>query len=54
MKSIPVILIGNTKWGYCMTPEKYPSISQARKVGRAMVEEGWWWAYRIIKVKRND
>ena len=50
-KSVPCTLIGNTAWGYCFTPEKFNSISEARKVAKENVEDGYWFSYRIIREK---
>jgi hypothetical protein len=47
----PCILIGNTAWGYCFTPEEYPSVAAAKRAGREMVDDGYWHSYRI-KMKR--
>ena len=46
-KAKPCILIGNTAWGYCFTPEEYPSVTAARKEARWNVDNGYWWSYRI-------
>ena len=54
MKPQPCILIGNTAWGYCFTPEKFPSVSAARKAAREQVENGYWFSYRIIKKKAEE
>ncbi len=50
MKAIKCKLIGNTRWGYCMTPQTCNSISEARREGQWNVENGYWHAYRIIKI----
>jgi len=52
-KSVPCTLIGNTAWGYCFTPEKFNSISEARKVAKENVENGYWFSYRIIRKKQS-
>lgn len=49
-KAKPCILIGNTSWGYCLTPQEYPSIYSAKKAAREMIKDGLW-AYRI-RVKK--
>lgn len=48
MKAIKCKLIGNTRWGYCMTPQMCNSKSEAQKEGRFMVENGFWHSYRIV------
>jgi hypothetical protein len=50
-KSKPCVLIGNTRWGYCFTPEEFPSVSEAKRVARENVREGYWWSYRIFPKK---
>ncbi len=50
-KARPCILIGNTAWGYCFTPEEYPSVAAAKRAAREMVDNGYWHSYRI-KMKR--
>ena len=44
-----VLLIGNTSWGYCFTPISFESESKARKYGRGIKKDGYWFDYRIIK-----
>lgn len=50
-KAKPCILIGNTAWGYCFTPEEFLSVSAAKKEAQWMVDNGYWFAYRI-KMKK--
>ena len=47
MKAKKCVLIMNTAWGYCFTPERCDSVSQARKKAREMIDEGFAFAYRI-------
>lgn len=43
-KPIPCKVICNTRWGYCMTPQEFPSIRQGIKYGR----ESGLFAYRVF------
>lgn len=41
------IMVGNTRWGYCATPQTCNSIAEAVRRGKM------WSAYRIFDLKGN-
>lgn len=47
MKAKQCLVIGNTSWGYCFSPERFSSIKKAKEYAREMIYEGYWFAYRI-------
>lgn len=51
MKAIPTTVVLNNRWGYCYTPETFPSRRKALEYAREMIAYGYAWAYRIIKRK---
>ena len=47
MKARICVIYANTKWGCQMRPLKFPSIRRAKEYAKEMIEDGYWFAYRI-------
>lgn len=54
MKAIETTVILNTSWGYCFTPATFQSKRKAMEHVRFMINNGYAWSYRIIKMKRKN
>jgi hypothetical protein len=51
-KAIETTIILNNQWGHVYAPETFPSKRQALEHARFMIDNGYAWAYRIIKPKQ--
>lgn len=51
MKAKKCVLILNNRWGYVYTPQTCESIAQAKRIAHEAIQDGFAWAYRIIKCK---
>jgi hypothetical protein len=49
MKAIPTTVVLNNQWGYCYSPATFQSRRKALEHARWMIDNGFAWAYRIIK-----
>ena len=52
MKAHKTTIQLTTRWGYCSTPETFPSKRQALEHARWMINNGFAWAYTILKEER--
>lgn len=52
MKAKKCILIANNAWGYVYKPQRFDSISEAKKEALFLIENGYAHSYRI-KVLNN-
>lgn len=52
MKAIQTTVVLNTRWGYCFSPATFPSKRKAMEHVRFMIDNGYAWAYRIVKQKK--
>lgn len=51
MKAKECVVIGNTSYGYCFSPERFPSIRKAKEYAKEMIDDGYWFAYRIKVIR---
>lgn len=49
-KSIKCILYGCTSWGHEMLGRRFNSLSEAHKVAKENVENGYWFSYRLERI----
>lgn len=52
MKAHETTIQLNNRWGYFYTPETFPSKRKAFEHARFMIDNGYAWAYKIIKEKK--
>jgi len=52
-KAIKCSLHVNNTWGYCYTPQEFPSINQAVKAGREYIGGCWYRVYANGKKVRQ-
>ena len=53
MKPIQTTIVLNNQWGYSYTPQTFPSRKKALEYARWMIDNGYAWAYRIIKEEKQ-
>lgn len=53
MKAHETTIQLNSRRGYFFTPETFPSKRKALEHARFMINNGYAWAYRIIKEKKE-
>jgi hypothetical protein len=54
MKAIPTRLIAWNKWGHKVYEGKYPSIREAKRNAREMVDCEFAHSYRLFKLPRSQ
>lgn len=52
-KAIKCSLHVNNRWGYCYTPQEFPSINQAVKAGREYIGGFAWYVFVDGKMVRQ-
>ena len=49
-KSIKCIIYGFTSWGYGMTGIRCNSLSEAHKLAKENIQNGYWFSYKLKRI----